>query len=326
MPALNKHQLGETGRLSWGTLTFTHPMLNELALPYFDIASGRPGPHLALIAGMHPNEVDGMEAALRLKDHFAEALQCGSVSILPVLNMPGLLGHAQFVCPIDGKNINFQSPGDLNGSFSQVLIHEVLHEWARDAAVFIDLHGGDLREDVAKFVMCQLTGDAGFDARTQALAHAFDADCIVEFAADQTNNRGRATNELPWLGRHAVMAEGGGNGVLDPESIEFHVQGVVNIARALGLTAEGTHAPKQRQNRVVNNFYKVEAPLSAWLYLEVAAGEEVAAGQRLGVLKDLFGAPQAELVAPYAGLVLMIVNHPIVEQGEWLISLAPLDH
>ncbi|MEQ7918570.1 hypothetical protein ABQX22_05205 [Xanthomonas sp. WHRI 1810A] len=85
------------------------------------------------------------------------------------------------------------------------------------------------------------------------------------------------------------------------------------------------HAPKQRENRVVNNFFKVEAPFSAWLYLEVAAGEEVAAGQRLGVFKDLFGAPQAELVAPYAGLVLMIVNHPIVEQGEWLISLAPLE-
>jgi predicted deacylase len=205
-----------------------------------------------------------------------------------------------------------------------VLIHQVLHEWARDAAVFIDLHGGDLREDVAKFVMCQLTGDAAFDARTTALAHQFDADSIVEFAADQTNNRGRATNELPWLGRHAVMAEGGANGVLDAECTEFHFQGVANIARYLGMTAEVTPAAKQRRNRVVHNFFKVEAPISGWLNLEVEAGQQVAAGQRLGVLSDIFGEQQGELVAPHAGLILMIVNHPIINQGEWLMSLAPL--
>lgn len=73
-----------------------------------------------------------------------------------------------------------------------------------------------------------------------------------------------------------------------------------------------------------DNFFKVEAPISARLYLDIAAGQEVAQGQRLGVLKDIFGEPCSELVAAYDGLVLMIVNHPIVNQGEWLISLAPL--
>lgn len=323
MSALTRHVLGDHGNLQWGTLSFSHPLLTGLALPYFDIRADAPGPHVAIIAGMHPNEVDAMEAALRLKEHFAESLLRGSVSILPVLNMPALFEHSEFVCPVDGKNINFLSPGDLDGSFSQVLIHQVLHEWAKDADVFIDLHGGDLREDVAKFVMCQLTGDGEFDARTRTLAHQFDADTVVEFDAAQSNNRGRATNELPWLGRHAVMAEGGANGVFDPACIEFHVQGVVNIGRLLGLTAEVAAPVKQRRNRVVHNFFKVEAPLSGRLYLDVAAGEEVAAGQRLGVLKDIFGALQTELVAPYAGIVLMIVNHPIVNKSEWLISLAP---
>ncbi|WP_342655253.1 succinylglutamate desuccinylase/aspartoacylase family protein [Pseudomonas sp. F3-2] len=324
MTALTKHILGQSGNLSWGTLSFSHPLIRDLALPYFDIHAALPGPHVAIIAGMHPNEVDAMEAALRLKDHFAESLLQGSVSILPVLNIPGLFEHSEFVCPVDGKNINFLSPGDLEGSFSQVLIHQVLHEWAKDANVFIDLHGGDLREDVAKFVMCQLTGDAEFDAQTRALAHQFDADSIVEFVADQTNNRGRATNELPWLGRHAVMAEGGANGVFDAACIEFHYQGVVNIGRVLGLTANVAQLAKQRRNLVVHNFFKVEAPISARLYLDVSAGQHVAEGQRLGVLKDIFGEPQAELVAAYDGLVLMIVNHPIVNEGEWLISLAPL--
>jgi predicted deacylase len=324
MPALQKHVLGKTGSLSWGTLTFDHPTLAGVEWPFFDIESAQPGAKLAIIAGMHPNEVDAMEAALRLKDHFAEKLVRGSVSILPVLNMPGLFEHAEFVCPVDGKNMNFLSPGDMNGSFSQVLMHEVLHEWSETADVFIDLHGGDLREEVARFVMCQMTGAPEFDERTRALAHQFDADSIVEFAVEQTNNRGRATNELPFLGRHAVMAEGGANGVFDPLCIEFHFNGVANIAQFLGITDDHEPAQKQRLNVVVSNFSKVEAPISGRLYLDVAAGEQVVAGQRLGHLKDIYGIPQGELLAAHDGLVLMVVNHPIVNQGEWLISLAPL--
>jgi uncharacterized protein len=324
MPALHQHILGKTGSLSWGTLSFAHPALADLQLPFFDIDSGLPGAKLAIIAGMHPNEVDAMEAAVRLKEYFAQTLVRGSVSIIPVLNIPGLFEHAEFVCPVDGKNMNFLSPGDVNGSFSQVLMHQVLHEWSKDADVFIDLHGGDLREEVARFVMCQLTGDLEFDNRTRALAHQFDADSIVEFAVEQTNNRGRATNELPFLGRHAVMAEGGANGVFDSVCIEFHFNGVANIAQFLGITEHRTPAAKQRRNLVVNNFSKVEAPLSGRLYLDVAVAEEVNAGQRLGHLRDLYGNPQGELLAPHQGMVLMVVNHPIINQGEWLISLAPL--
>ncbi|WP_413734994.1 succinylglutamate desuccinylase/aspartoacylase family protein [Sodalis sp. RH21] len=318
-----KHTAGQQGKISWGWLSFSHPTLDALQLPWFDIVAPEPGPALAIIAGMHPNEVAAMEAALRLKTYFGQTLERGSVAILPILNMPGLYSHAEFVCPVDNKNMNFLAPGDPQGSFSEVLVDRVLNGWAKDATVVIDLHGGDLREVVAKFVMCQLTGEPEFDAVTRALAHQFDADAIVEFAADQTNNRGRATNELPWLGRHAVMAEGGANGILDEENTLFHVNGVANIARHLGLTRDAP-APRVRRNQVVSNFFKVEAPASGRLYLDVAAGETVSGGQRLGAVHDLFGAWLADIIAPSSGLILMIVNHNITSRGEWLISLAPV--
>ncbi|HGP3739122.1 TPA: succinylglutamate desuccinylase/aspartoacylase family protein [Yersinia enterocolitica] len=318
----SKRIIGQAGIVSWGQLFFSHPILAGLELPYFDIEAPQPGPKLAIIAGMHPNEVSAMEAALRLKNYFADQLVHGSVSILPVLNMPGLYLHSEFVCPEDNKNINFLSPGDPQGSFSEVLIDSVLNSWAKEAAVFIDLHGGDLREDVAKFVMCQQIGDGEFDNITRSLAHQFDADAIVEFAVDQTNNRGRATNELPWLGRHAVMSEGGANGILDEENIQFHFNGVANIARQLGLT-QGAKQIRTRRNIVVDNFDKIEAPVSGRWYLDIAAGEQVSRGQRLGVIKNLYGEWVADIIAPFSGLILMIVNHNIINQGEWLISLAP---
>src|SRR5579862_7278630 len=103
---------GTAGLLEWGTVTFGPAVLANTAIPYFEIRAPRPGPRLAIIAGMHPNEVSSMEAALRLARAFAEALECGRVSILPILNMPGLYLHSDTVCPLDGKNINFSFPGD----------------------------------------------------------------------------------------------------------------------------------------------------------------------------------------------------------------------
>jgi len=312
--------IGRSGPLSWGTLRFASSALAALDLPFFEIASAAPGPRLAIMAGMHPNEVSSMEAALRLKDAFTERLDRGSVTILPVVNMPGLYLHSEFVCPVDGRNINFSFPGRADGSFSEVLAHALLTEWAGDADLLVDLHGGDLREDVAKFVMCQMTGDAEFDGRTREFAHCFDADVVVEFAAGQTSNRGRATNERPHLGKHAVMAEAGTNGRLDEACIAFHTQGTLNVARKLGLIG-GPLVSGGRARRVVENFVKIGSPASGRFYLEADVGDHVEKGQRLARLRDLYGAEIAEIRAPFSGRIVMVVTHNIVEQDEWVISV-----
>src|SRR5690606_11756093 len=131
----------------------------------------------------------------------------GSVEILPVVNLPALWDRVVQVVPLDGKNLNFSFPGDPAGSFTPALADALLREWAGEAALLLDLHGGDLQTHVAHFVMCQMTGEAAFDEETRRFAACFDADAVVEFQAGQTANTGRACNARPLLGGHAVMAE-----------------------------------------------------------------------------------------------------------------------
>ena len=186
----------------------------------------------------------------------------------------------------------------------------------------VDLHGGDLREDVAKFVMVQMTGDADFDTRTRALARCYDAELIVEFPPGESVNTGRATNMLPRLGRHAVMSEAGTNGRLDAASIAFHTDGVLNIAHLLGMT-DGPPLPHARTAGVLSGFSRIVAPLAGRFYCEVACNDAVVAGQRVATLCDIFGAPVAEMHAEVTGRVVMIVTHNIVAAGEWVLSIGP---
>jgi len=317
---MRRQAAGEDGDLEWGWLSFSHPLLATTPLPYFEVRSATPGPRLAVVAGMHPNEVSSMEAALRLKGAFAGQLERGAVSMLPILNMPGLYAHADTICPVDGKNINFCFPGSRDGTFSDVLATSLIQEWSADADVFVDLHGGDLREDVAKFVMCQMTGDVQRDARSRELARCFDADLVIEFPPGQTTNTGRAINVLPTLGRYGVMSEAGTNGRIDQESVAFHVDGVLDIARMLGLVG-GPRLPRGRANRTLRGYEKILSPAAGRFYRDVAVNDQVSAGQRLAVITGLFGEPLTEMRAPLAGRIVMTVTHNVVEAGDMVFGI-----
>jgi hypothetical protein len=311
---------GRDRLLEWGTLTFANPILANTAIPYFEIAAAQAGPRLAVIAGMHPNEVSSMEAALRLSRMLAGSIEKGSAAILPVLNMPGLYAHADTICPVDGKNINFSFPGSPDGTFSEALADALVNDWSVDADLVVDLHGGDLREEVAKFVMCQLTGDPEFDAQTRRFARCYDADLIVEFPANETDNTGRAVNVLPKLGRFAVMSEAGANGRIDEESVAFHLNGVLDMARELGLIGGPTTA-KGRRNRVLDGYQKILSPATGRFYRDVSVNDRVEKGQRLAFVTDIYGAALAELRSPIAGRVVMTVTHAIVEAGDMVLGV-----
>jgi predicted deacylase len=269
---------------------------------------------------MHVNEVSSIEAALRLPDCFATGLS-GVVSIIPVLNLPGLYEHTEYNCPIDGKNINFTFPGRADGTFSEVLCHALLTEWAADAAALIDLHGGDLRENVAKFIMYQRTGDPAQDSRRAGLARAFDADLVVGLEPDLMAAPGRSCTALASLGRDGLLAEAGANGVIDEESVQFHVGGVLGVARGLGMIDGPAPVPKRRQVDC-DRYLWIAMPADGFIHFEVEPAASVTAGQRLGRVHDLVGQPCGELRAPADGFVLWRMTHPVLRRGEYALGLA----
>ncbi len=217
-----------------GEISFDVPALQGYRFPCFEIEGRRAGPRLCVMAGVHVNEVSSIEAAIRLQSHLSPDTLRGAVSVMPVVNQPGFYEYTQYNCPVDGKNILFHFPGRPDGTFSEALCHALLFEWAPDADVLVDLHGGDLRENVSQFVMFQRTARPDTDARHEALAKCFDADLVVGSDPSYMEQPGRSFTALARLGRTGVMAEAGANGIIDEHSVQYHLNGVLNIARLLG--------------------------------------------------------------------------------------------
>lgn len=302
-------------RVTIRSLRFPRPALQEHSWEVYEIAGTAPGPRLYVMAGMHVNEVAAIAAAYRLIGDFAAVPFCGQVSILPVVNRPAVASRAQYVCPIDNKNINFSFPGRPDGSFSEALAHAILRDWAGDADVLIDLHGGDLCENVARFTVVPITGDAAFDENNLALAQAFDPTIIVRLPPTALNAPGRSCSGRARLRRYAVFAEAGANGLLDEVSIRFHADGVLNVAAALGMLPDRTIAGQGKKTAkpyIADSYHWLQAAAEGWCDYHVEPAESVRRGDLLARITDYAGQVVQTLEAPIDGIVLWRCTHPLV--------------
>ena len=286
--------------------------------PSVDVIGAAPGPTVAVMAGVHPNEVAAIDAVLRLAGDLDSTKLRGRVSLLPVANRPGFIPRTEYLVPTDGKNLNFSFPGRPDGSFTEALAAALLDEWARDAVCLIDLHGGDLREEVARFVVSQLTGDAGFDARQLELARAFGAQFLVRLDAAHLARPGRSVTGRAGRGQHAVFAEGGSHGLLVDSDVQFHRDGVVGVLAHHGMYSAERSPPPPLE---LLGYDFLTAPCDGWSRSVVRAGDRVEAGQPVAVLVDGVGRPLAKVVAPTSGYILWRVTHPIVAAGDAIVGL-----
>ena len=313
MPAI--HWTGGTHRrgVDHGWLSFADPLLADWRWPVIRITGAAPGPHLCVTAGIHINEVSSIRAAQALPDAINPADLHGTISILPIVNQPADYTPAKAVVPIDGKNLHFSFPGAADGSFTERLAHALMRECFAEADMVIDLHGGDFGEEMARYVVCQRVGDADFDDRAVGLARAFGADLLVALAPEQTAKPGRCCTALAPHGLPALVSEAGDNGAMDAEAVAWHVAGVINVARHMGMLPV---PPDRRPPRAeIGDYLWVTAPVQGLLETRFAAGDPVRRGQVLAVLRDPFGAVLAEVLAPADGYAMFRISLMFVPQG-----------
>jgi uncharacterized protein len=312
--------LGQPG-IFRGYVTFSNPALASYTWPLFEARGDEDGPRLCVSAGVHVNEVSSIEAAIRLQSHFDPKHMRGSVSIIPLVNQPALYKYTEYDCPIDGKNINFTFPGNPAGTFSEALCDAIQNEWCFGSACYVDLHGGDLRERVSKFVMFQRTRNPDLDRLAQDLAMCFDADLVVGIPESELHKPGRPPTGFASDGRLALMSEAGSNAVVDEEAVAFHIEGVLRIAEQLGIIAAGS-ARLQRLRIACKDYLWVSAPSDGQFYAEVEPAERVNRGQRLGTMRDFFGNTISEIAAPKTGIILWRMTHPTLRRGSAVLAIA----
>src|SRR5437773_4740199 len=156
--------------------------LEKYEWPYIVVRGPRDGPTVLITAGIHAAEYTGIEAAIRLGRTISPEAVRGTIIIIPVLNRPGFYERSIYVNPEDNDNLNRLFPGKADGTWGERFAHRLLTEIVVRCDNAIDLHAGDMIEDLTPFVIYRQTGDAALDARITTMANAYGARWAVKSA------------------------------------------------------------------------------------------------------------------------------------------------
>jgi len=225
------------------------------------------------------------------------------------------------VNPEDGDNLNRLFPGDPKGKWGERFAHRLLTEIITRCEYAIDLHAGDLIEDLTPFVIYRETGEGALDERTRIIVDAYGARYAVKSAP--TGERPGSLYALAALnGVASMVAESGGRGLLIEEDVDRHVRGVTNILRAIGAL-DGAPDPVEAP-RVVKSFDWIRSPGEGIFRSRVRVEQEVSEGDVVGELVDLVGEPLATVRAPIGGVVLFVVTSPAMKKDGLLLAIGAL--
>jgi uncharacterized protein len=285
-------------------------------VPVSVIHGARPGPVLALTAGVHGQEYTPILALQRLlKNVDAKALS-GTLILVHVANMPSYLSRTIYYSPVDGKNLNRVFPGKPEGTLSERIADVITREVIERATHLIDLHCGDGNESLRPYTYWITTGRPDVAEAGRAMALAFGMDHIIvdrERPADPAASL-YVSNTAITRGKPALTIESGALAQTDHESIARIERGIAGVMKHLGMRADGP--PPVDRTIFLERSEVLRSGSTGIFYPAVERGQTVAEGTVIGRITDFHGQQLEEIRSPFAGEILYVVGTPPISKGE----------
>jgi len=286
-------------------------------IPITIVRGAQPGPTLALIAGTHGSEVAPIVALQRVRAIVDPAALRGTVLIVHVANMPSFLGRTIYYSPIDGKNLNRVYPGKPDGTVSERIAYAITNQIIERADFLVDIHSGDGNESLRPYSYWSPLGlNARADSIARDMALAWGSDHIVIDTMRPRDVRASVytQNTAQLRGKPALTTETGYLGIAAEDMVQRNVDGVFRLLRYFHMVPGEVELV--RQPLFFDRAEVLRSPATGVWHARVERGQSVQKGALIGVLTDFFGNAQAEIRAPFGGIVLYVVATPAMSQGE----------
>jgi predicted deacylase len=305
------------GTIASGTLTVpARAGDNGTTLPISIVHGSKPGPVLALTAGVHGQEYTPVIALQRVLKTLDPKGLAGTVILVHVSNMPSYLARTIYYSPADGKNLNRVFPGRADGTLSERIAFVLTRDVIERATHVVDLHCGDGNESLRPYTYWMTTGapavaDAG---KHMALAFGFDHIVVDRERPGDPNASVYLSNTAITRGKPALTIESGGLARTDEESVAAIERGIAGLLKHLGMRAEGP--PPVAQPIWIERSEVLRSSATGIFYPSVERGHTVALGTLLGRVTDFHGRVLEEVRAPFAGEILYVIGTPAISKGE----------
>ena len=313
------------GHTAYGAIAIPAGSDSALSIPVAVIRGARPGPIVAFVAGSHGTEYTSIIAMQKLISQISAPKLAGTVIVAPLLNVYSFQMMTPHINPIDRKGMNGGYPGDASGTQTQRALAAVTEQIVAPAEVVVDLHGGDLDEDLRPYSYWFRGGKPAQDSAGLKLVMAFGLDHVIVTDVDPSSpTAGRSLSGQALVrGKTVLVAEAGRSGVVTNADLASLVDGSLNVLGALKMIDRRAAAMKQ-VTWLAGAGARVAADSAGVFFPLVARDVRVKKGQVVGRTTDYLGRPTGEVRAPIDGLVTFIRGVPSVAPRSTLVNIAPV--
>lgn len=274
--------------------------------------SKKPGPTILFTAGIHGDEINGIEIVRQLISKGINKPKIGTTICIPVLNIFGFINMAR-AFP-DGRDLNRVFPGMKNGSLASRVAYELIHEVVPHVDFIVDFHTGG----AYRFNAPQIRIEKGSED-DDVMAEIFGAPFIL-YSKNLNKSFRNACNKF---GKPILLYEGGKSFDLDNTVTNTGVNGAKRIMNHFGMLRRQFKVtePKKECVKITESSW-MRAKHSGMFKATIKVGIEVKIGDDIGNITDPYGKFNHFVKAKYSGYIININQSPIVYQGDALFHIS----
>ncbi len=290
----------------------------NFSIPITIICGATHGPSILVTAGIHGGEYPGIAAAMELGRDLEPPDIQGTLILIHPVNIQSFWARTAEIVPEDGKNINRCFPGNSQGSISDKIAHFLHEELQLKADFYLDLHSGDIHEDLHPYVYYPGgTTSPTVTARAREVAQVLNVEYMVQSTATTGAYNYAALHGIP-----SLLIERGGNGFCRREDIDAYKDDILHALAKLNHLSKPinhTHTHIYTPQDIDQVIYLTIDKQACWFHHR-HSGEKIKKGDILGYTTDLFGNIEEKYYAQISGVVLYITPALAVNSGNVLIA------
>ena len=281
-----------------------------LNMPIFAARGAEPGPTLCITAGVHGDELNGVEVARRVFHRADPAALRGTLVALPAINAEGVRTGNRYLS--DRRDLNRAFPGRETGSVASLIANAVFRV-IRQCDALVDLHtASDQRSNLP-----QIRADLS-NPEIRDLAVHFGVGIVIAGAGPG----GSLRQEAAKAGVPAIIYEAGAPHRFQEEEIAEGVAGVENVMAFLDMVDRDKAETPDTRVYERSRWIRVGVARGGFFFPSAALGDFVEVGQSLGKVIDPYTDEAYDVAATVDGEIIGMAQPQPVLSGYALFHVA----
>jgi len=273
-----------------------------LNMPVFVARGSIPGPTLCLTAGIHGDELNGVEVARRAFAQTDPGTLRGTLIALPSINAEGVRTGNRYMS--DRRDLNRAFPGSTGGSVAALIAEAVFSDVLVHCDALVDLHTASNNRANLPQIRADLS-----DPEIYELAVHFGLGIVVGGAGPNNSLRREAAK----AGIPAIIYEAGEPLRFQEEEIARGVDGVENVMAYLDMTDQPDREIPDARVYERSRWVRATLGHGGFFFPTANLGDDVEAGDKLGSVVDPLTDAELAVTSSIPGEIIgMAVAQPVL--------------